>query len=77
MDIKNSFENDEKNKKLSRGEKRIRKALENFSFEKIDGINYIRFKKSKNVNFSIFKPEVFQSTVNESFLVFGEAKVEN
>ena len=77
MNIMNSFENDEKNKKLSRGEKRIRKALENFSFEKIDGINYIRFKKSKNVNFSIFKPEVFQSTVNESFLVFGEAKVEN
>jgi|Transcript_27906 hypothetical protein len=71
------IENNPQDKPLSRGEKRTRKALENFSFDKMNGINHIRFRKSKNVNFSISRPEVFQSKTNDSFLIFGEAKIEN
>jgi NACalpha-BTF3-like transcription factor len=73
----NKIENKLDDKFLSRGEKRTRKTLENFSFDKINGINHVKFKKSKNVNFSISQPEVFQSRTNNSFLIFGEAKIEN
>ena len=76
MTIK-KIENKLDDKSLSRGEKRTRKTLENFSFDKINEINHVRFKKSKNVNFSISRPEVFQSKTNDSFLIFGEAKIES
>mmetsp|Transcript_9326 Transcript_9326/g.22075 ORF Transcript_9326/g.22075 Transcript_9326/m.22075 type:complete len:92 (+) Transcript_9326:910-1185(+) len=63
--------------KQSRGEKKTKKALENFGFEKIDDITRIRFQKTKNVVFIIAKPEVFKSLIHGSFLIFGEARMEN
>mmetsp|Transcript_25924 Transcript_25924/g.52832 ORF Transcript_25924/g.52832 Transcript_25924/m.52832 type:complete len:96 (-) Transcript_25924:1716-2003(-) len=63
--------------KQSRGEKRTKKALESFSFEKINNISRVRFQKTKNIVFAIIQPEIFRSSVHDSFLVFGEARVEN
>ncbi len=63
--------------KQSRGEKKTRKALEGFGFEKIHDIARIRFQKTKNVVFVISYPEVFKSFIHGSFLIFGEARMEN
>lgn len=63
--------------KQSRGEKKTKKALENFGFEKISDISRIRFQKTKNTVFIINQPEVFKSFSNSSFLIFGEARMES
>ena len=62
--------------KQSRGEKRTKKALESFSFEKINTVSRVRFQKTKNIVFVIIQPEIFRSSIHESFLVFGEARME-
>jgi nascent polypeptide-associated complex subunit alpha len=63
--------------KETRVEKRIQKALESFSYQKIIGINKISFNKTKNTIFIINNPDIFKSSVNNSYLIFGEAKIEN
>lgn len=63
--------------KETRVEKRIQKALESFSYQKITGINKISFNKTKNTIFIINNPDIFKSSVNNSYLIFGEAKIEN
>jgi len=70
---KNNQGNDEK---MSRGEKRTRKALENFSYQKQDGFYKVKFQKSINSMFVVFKPSVFKNFFNGSFLIFGEAIAE-
>ena len=65
---KNAFE------KQSRGERRTIKALEVFSFKKIDKITKIKIEKKKQV-WIINNPEIFQSQNYGSLLVFGDAKV--
>ena len=63
--------------KETRVEKRIQKALESFSYQKIIGISKISFNKTKNTIFIINNPDIFKSSVNNSYLIFGEAKIEN
>mmetsp|Transcript_1101 Transcript_1101/g.2412 ORF Transcript_1101/g.2412 Transcript_1101/m.2412 type:complete len:93 (-) Transcript_1101:1366-1644(-) len=63
--------------KQSRGEKKTKKALEGFGFQKILDISRIRFQKTKNVVFVITQPEIFKSAIHGSFLIFGEARMEN
>mmetsp|Transcript_29977 Transcript_29977/g.75454 ORF Transcript_29977/g.75454 Transcript_29977/m.75454 type:complete len:86 (+) Transcript_29977:888-1145(+) len=62
--------------KMSRGEKRTRKVLENFSYQKYEGINKVMFQKSINSVFVVFQPNVFRNSFNGSFLIFGEAIAE-
>jgi len=68
-----SLQSDEK---MSRGEKRTRKALENFSYKKIQNVYKVVFQKSTNSTFVILKPDVFENSRNGSFLIFGEAVAE-
>lgn len=81
MDLKKEQEKEEIGQafreKQSRGEKKTKKALENFGFEKIKDISRIRFQKTKNVVFIINQPEVFRSFTHSSFLIFGEARMES
>ncbi len=63
--------------KETRVERRIHNALESFSYQKILGINKISFNKTKNTIFIINNPDIFKSPVNNSYLIFGEAKIEN
>jgi len=58
--------------KKSRGEKRARKALENFSYEKMKFVTKAFFQKSGNAAFVINKPDVYKNSKNQSFLIFGE-----
>jgi nascent polypeptide-associated complex subunit alpha len=63
--------------KETRIEKKIHKSLESFFYEKVPGIKKISFSKNKNTVFIINKPEIFKSSINNSYLIFGETKIEN
>ena len=73
--VKNTQTNKNKNiEKETRIEKKIHKSLESFCYEKISRIKKISFNKSKNTVFVINNPEIFKSSINNSYLIFGETK---
>ena len=43
----------------------------------VEGINRVTIKKSKNMLIAIDRPDVFKSPTSETYIVFGEAKVED
>lgn len=43
----------------------------------IPGVVRVTMKKSKNIMFVISKPDVFKSPTSDSYIIFGEAKVED
>ena len=43
----------------------------------IPGITRVTFKKSKNVLFVVNKPDVFKSPSSDTYIIFGEAKIED
>ena len=45
--------------------------------KQISDINRVTIKKSKNIMFVISKPDVFRAPGSDSFIVFGEAKIED
>jgi len=63
--------------KQSRSEKKARKAIAKLGLKQIPGINRVTMKKSKNIIFVITKPDVFKSPASDTYIVFGEAKVED
>jgi len=63
--------------KQSRSEKKARKAIAKLGLKQITGINRVTMKKSKNIIFVISKPDVFKSPASDTYIVFGEAKVED
>ena len=43
----------------------------------VPGIIRVTVKKSKNILFVISKPDVFKSPVSDTYIIFGEAKIED
>ncbi|KAG9131458.1 hypothetical protein Leryth_015293 [Lithospermum erythrorhizon] len=43
----------------------------------IPGVSRVTVKKSKNIFFVISKPDVFKSPASDTYVVFGEAKIED
>lgn len=43
----------------------------------IPGVVRVTMKKSKNIMFVVAKPDVFKSPNSDSYIIFGEAKVED
>jgi nascent polypeptide-associated complex subunit alpha len=43
----------------------------------VEGINRVTIKKSKNMMIAIDRPDVFKSPTSETYIVFGEAKVDD
>merc|ERR1719502_2476027 len=43
----------------------------------VPGIVRITMKKSRNILFVISKPDVYKSPVSDTYIVFGEAKIED
>jgi len=68
---------DEKGSKQSRSEKRARKALSKLGLKAVHGITRVTIRKNKTILFVISKPDVFRSPTGETYVVFGEAKVED
>ncbi|XP_031250485.1 nascent polypeptide-associated complex subunit alpha-like protein [Pistacia vera] len=63
--------------KQSRSEKKSRKAMLKLGMKPIPGVSRVTVKKSKNILFVISKPDVFKSPTSETYIVFGEAKIED
>ncbi|XP_028726383.1 NAC-alpha domain-containing protein 1 isoform X2 [Peromyscus leucopus] len=63
--------------KQSRSEKKARKAMSKLGLRQIQGVTRITIQKSKNILFVIAKPDVFKSPASDTYVVFGEAKIED
>ncbi|RWR79812.1 nascent polypeptide-associated complex subunit alpha-like protein 1 [Cinnamomum micranthum f. kanehirae] len=63
--------------KQSRSEKKSRKAMLKLGMKPIPGVTRVTVKKSKNILFVISKPDVFKSPASDTYIVFGEAKIED
>mmetsp|Transcript_67776 Transcript_67776/g.174678 ORF Transcript_67776/g.174678 Transcript_67776/m.174678 type:complete len:183 (-) Transcript_67776:22-570(-) len=63
--------------KQNRSEKKSRKAVEKLGMKPVPGIVRVTVKKSKNILFVISKPDVHKSTNSDTYIVFGEAKIED
>uniref|UniRef100_H3G7X3 NAC-A/B domain-containing protein n=2 Tax=Phytophthora ramorum TaxID=164328 RepID=H3G7X3_PHYRM len=63
--------------KHNRSEKKARKAMQKLGMKPVGGIIRVTIKKNKNVLFVISKPDVYKSTVSETYVIFGEAKIED
>ncbi|XP_006832322.1 PREDICTED: NAC-alpha domain-containing protein 1 [Chrysochloris asiatica] len=63
--------------KQSRSEKKARKAMSKLGLRQIQGVTRVTIQKSKNILFVISKPDVFKSPASDTYVVFGEAKIED
>ncbi|KAI4302474.1 hypothetical protein MLD38_038214 [Melastoma candidum] len=61
----------------SRSEKKSRKAMLKLGMKPMTGVSRVTVKKSKNILFVISKPDVFKSPTSDTYVVFGEAKIED
>ncbi|KAL6523344.1 hypothetical protein OROGR_016947 [Orobanche gracilis] len=61
----------------SRSEKKSRRAMLKLGMKPITGVSQVIIKKSKSVMFVILKPDVFKSPNSDTFVVFGEAKMDD
>lgn len=63
--------------KQNRSEKKSRKAMQKLGMKPVPGIIRVTVKKSKNILFVISKPDVFKSPASDTYIIFGEAKIED
>ena len=68
---------DSSRSKQSRSEKKSRKAMQKLGMKPVPGIIRCTVKKSKNILFVISKPDVFKSPASDTYIIFGEAKIED
>ncbi|KAI1823706.1 nascent polypeptide-associated complex, alpha subunit [Xylaria intraflava] len=61
----------------SRNEKKARKAIEKLHLTRVAGITRVTLRRPKNVLFVINNPEVYKSPNSNTYIVFGEAKIED
>lgn len=63
--------------KQSRGEKKARKIMSKLGLKLVPGVTRVTIRKSKNILFVIQKPETYKSPASDTYIVFGEAKIED
>ncbi|CAH0385080.1 unnamed protein product [Bemisia tabaci] len=63
--------------KQTRSEKKARKIFSKLGLKQITGVNRVTIRKSKNILFVINKPDVFKNPASDTYIVFGEAKIED
>lgn len=63
--------------KQSRSEKKARKLFSKLGLKQVQGVSRVCIRKSKNILFVINKPDVFKSPGSDTYIVFGEAKIED
>jgi len=66
-----------KSGKQNRSEKKARKAMQKMGLKQLEGITRVTVKKAKNILFVISKPDVFKSPASDTYIIFGEAKIED
>ena len=70
-------DDDEEGGKQNRSEKKSRKAMQKLGMKPVQNIMRVTVKKSKNILFVISKPDVFKSPSSDTYIIFGEAKIED
>ena len=63
--------------KQSRGEKKARKIMSKLGLKQVPGVSRVTIRKSKNILFVINKPDVYKNPASDTYIVFGEAKIED
>lgn len=63
--------------KQSRSEKKSRKAMLKLGMKPVTNVSRVTIKRTKNILFFISKPDVFKSPNSETYVIFGEAKIED
>lgn len=66
-----------KGSKQSRSEKKARKLFSKLGLKQVQGVQRVCIRKSKNILFVINKPDVYKSPGSDTYIVFGEAKIED
>jgi len=61
----------------SRGEKKSRKIMSKLGLKQVAGVARVAIRKSKNILFVIAKPDVYKNPASDTYIVFGEAKIED
>ena len=49
----------------------------NYPYLKIPGVCRVTIRKSKNILFVIAKPDVYKNPASDTYIIFGEAKIED
>ncbi|CAN8246605.1 unnamed protein product [Cochlearia groenlandica] len=68
---------DNESSKQSRSEKKSRKAMLKLGMKPVTDVSRVTIKRSKNVLFVISKPDVFKSPNSDTYVIFGEAKIDD
>lgn len=63
--------------KQNRAEKKTRKAVAKMGLKPVSGIVRVTVKKAKNILFVISKPDVHKAQNSDTYIIFGEAKIED
>jgi nascent polypeptide-associated complex subunit alpha len=63
--------------KQSRSEKKARRAMSKLGLKAVPGVIRVTIRKAKNILFVISRPDVFKSPASDTYIVFGEAKIED
>ena len=63
--------------KQSKSEKKSRKQMQKLGLKPVSGVNRVTIKQNKNVIIVISAPEVYKSPVSDTYVIFGEAKVDD
>lgn len=63
--------------KLNRNEKKARKMMSKIGLKPIVGVKRVAIKKTRDVLFIISDPEVLKSPSSNTYIIFGEAKVDD
>ncbi|KAF2422083.1 nascent polypeptide-associated complex, alpha subunit [Tothia fuscella] len=61
----------------SRNEKKARKAIAKLGLKHITGITRVTLRRPKNILFVINNPDVYKSPSSNTWIIFGEAKIED
>ncbi|KAL7271532.1 GAL4 enhancer protein [Rhizina undulata] len=61
----------------SRSEKKARKAIAKLGLKHIPGITRVTLRRPKNILFVINQPDVYKSPSSNTWIIFGEAKIED
>lgn len=64
-------------RKQTRAEKKARKSVSKLGLKAVDGVTRVTIKKSKNILFVMSQADVFKAPHSDTYMVFGEAKIED
>ncbi|KAK3112193.1 GAL4 enhancer protein [Teratosphaeriaceae sp. CCFEE 6253] len=61
----------------NRNEKKARKAIAKLGLKHVEGITRVTLRRPKNILFVISQPDVYKSPSSNTWIIFGEAKIED